>query len=353
MYQDIHVEELLSKKSGIPLVDLRSPGEYHEATIPGACNIYLLDNIERALVGTVYKNEGPEKAREMAMEILAPRLPVFYYAFKKIAHDKEVIIFCWRGGDRSHFAGCILDAMGYKVYRLVGGYKAYRRYVLQYLEREMLPLRAVVINGLTGVGKTDVLRELSVRGYPVLDLEGLAGHRGSVFGKIGQPPSPSQKMFESLIVTELQKAESYGIFIVECESRRLGNLYVPGSVMNTMQRGYRILLYAPVEERIKRILRDYAPGGSDNLEALHEAINRLGKYLGKSKTAELHEWLSQGNISGVIEFLLSQYYDPLYKYPDGPSLEYELSINTDNMEKAVQKIEKFIKELAEFHDPRR
>jgi tRNA 2-selenouridine synthase len=353
MYKDIDIDELLSRMAGIPLIDLRSPGEYREVTIPGACNIPLLDNIERALVGTVHKNEGPERAREMAMEILAPKLPSFVYAFKKLAPKKEVIIFCWRGGDRSHFAGCILDAMGYKVYRLLGGFKAYRRYVLQYLDRELLPLRAVVVHGLTGVGKTDVLLELQKRGYPVLDLEGLARHRGSVFGKIGQPPSPGQKMFESLIAAELQKAESYGIFIVECESRRLGNLYVPGSVMNTMQRGYRILLYAPVKTRIKRILRDYAPGGNDNLAALQEAVSRLAKYLGKSKVAELNDWLSRGNISGVIGFLLLQYYDPLYKYPDGPSDKYDLSVNTDNLERAVQKIETFIGGLAEFKDPRR
>ncbi len=350
MYLDIDVQEALNRaEAGIPLVDLRSHGEYVEATIPGAYNIPLLDNVERSLVGITHKKEGAERARELAMEILSPRLPYFIYAFKQLAAPgKEVVIFCWRGGERSHFAGCLLDAMGFKVYRIRGGYKAYRRYVLAYLDREILPHRAVVVYGLTGVGKTDILQELKRRGYPVLDLETLAAHRGSVFGKIGQPPSPSQKMFEALIERELRIAENRGFFLVECESKRLGKLLVPDLLLNTMQNGYRILLYASLQARVDRIMRDYAAGPDNNKTALQEAVVRLTKYLGKSKVAELNGWLERGLVSRVVEYLLLHYYDPLYKYPGGPSSRYHLSVNTENLQKAVKEITDFINRLPEY-----
>ncbi|WP_347490898.1 tRNA 2-selenouridine(34) synthase MnmH [Desulfoscipio sp. XC116] len=348
MYINVDAYQALHEADSFPIVDLRSPGEYSEATIPGAYNIPLLDNIERALVGTVHKEQGPDKARDLAMEILAPRLPAFIKSFQKKAPDKKVVIFCWRGGDRSHFAGSILDAMGFKVYRIVGGFKAYRRLVVEYLDRESLSLRAVVLHGLTGVGKTDLLIALKDMGYPVLDLEGLARHRGSVFGKIGQPPSPGQKMFEALIERELRKAEECGIFLVECESRRLGNLYLPDALLSSMQKGCRILLYASVDNRVRRIIRDYTGGEPGNLASLQNAITRLAKYLGKDKVAELNRWLSMGNIEDVVSFLLDRYYDPLYKYPSQPSEEYDLSVNIDNMTDAVQKVSNFIIKLPEY-----
>ncbi|TYO97863.1 tRNA 2-selenouridine(34) synthase MnmH [Desulfallas thermosapovorans] len=352
MYINVDIHQALYEIADVPMVDLRSPGEYAEATIPGAYNIPLLDNIERALVGTVHKNQGPGKARELAMEIVAPRLPVFIRSFQSIAPDKEVIIFCWRGGDRSHFAGSILDAMGFKVYRIVGGFKAHRRLVVAYFDREKLPLRAVVTHGLTGVGKTDLLLALKDMGYPVLDLEGLARHRGSVFGKIGQPPSPKQKMFEALIERELRGAEKTGIFLVECESKRLGSLYVPDAVLNNMQEGHRILLYAPVNVRVQRIIKDYAVGGPGNLVALQGAIARLTKYLGKNNVARLNQELAAGNAEEVISYLLHRYYDPLYKYPDQPSDAYDLSINTENMSQAIKKVSDFINGLPEYTTPR-
>lgn len=342
MYRDIDAEELLQKITDIPLVDLRSPAEYNQATIPGAYNIPLLDTIERALVGIAYQRQGPAKAREIALDLVAPKLPVLMQSFKKLAVHKEIIIFCWRGGDRSHFAGFLLDAMGYKVYRLKGGYKAFRKNEFQYLNQDTLPLRAVVLHGLTGVGKTELLRELQKQGCPVLDLEGLARHRGSVFGKIGQPPSPSQKMFESLVARELRRAQNCGFFVVECESKKLGNLYVPGVVMQTMARGYNILLYASINSRIRRIKRDYINGEDQDLCPLQMAINRLGKYIGFKKVEELNQFLKQGEIDKVINFLLRNYYDPLYKYPDEPSKSYHLSLDNNDVEQSVPLMMDFI-----------
>ena len=348
MYIDKDIRELIiASENQVPMVDLRSPGEFMEATIPGSYNVPLLDNVERSLVGKAHKLQGPDRARELAMEIVAPKLPRFVYTIKKIALNDEVNVFCWRGGDRSHFAGCILDAMGIKVNRIIGGFKSYRRYIIEYLSRA-LPHRAIVIHGLTGVGKTDLLLELERNGCPVLDLEGLASHRGSVFGKIGQPASPGQKMFEALIQDNLRRAEKTGVFLVECESKRLGNLFVPDTVLDSMRCGYRVLAYAPLELRVQRIKRDYFTGTKGNPQALHEAIKRLAKYLGNSKVEELNKLLDRGEVELVIEFLLTDYYDPLYKYPCGPDHHYDLSVQVKDAAQTAQVISKWLNQLPEY-----
>jgi len=348
MYRDRDIREVINESGNrIPTVDLRSPGEFKEATIPGSYNVPLLDNVERALVGKAHKHEGPDRARELAMEIVAPKLPRFVETIKSIAPGGEVNIFCWRGGDRSRFAGCILDAMGVKVNRIKGGFKSYRHYVIEYMGRE-LPHRAIVLHGLTGVGKTDLLMELKRSGYPVLDLEGLAAHRGSVFGKIGQPPSPGQKMFEAEIQDRLRRAEKTGVFLVECESKRLGNLFVPDTVLNAMHRGYRVLAYAPVALRVRRIKRDYFAETEENPQALREAIQRLSRYLGGSKVEELNKWLDCGEVEQVIEFLLAHYYDPLYKYPCGPDNDYDLSVQVKDVAQATEVIGKWLDQLPEY-----
>ena len=354
MYRDKDITEVLYAKSGHAplLVDLRSPGEYRESTIPGALNVPLLDNVERSLVGIAYKQDGPGKARELAMEIVAPRLPQFIYDFKNIAPDRVVTVFCWRGGERSHFAGCILDAVGFKVNRVRGGIKAYRRHVLKYFCRE-LPHRAVVVYGLTGVGKTDLLLKLKDRGFPVLDLEGLAAHRGSVFGKIGQPPSPGQKMFEALIEYNLRRAEKNGFFLVECESRRLGNLFVPGSILQAMHNGYRFLAYAPLRVRVERIKRAYINGIAGSSSAFRDAVARLTKYIGKNRVVELNKWLDDGEFDKVVEFLLEHYYDPLYKYPSCPHENYDLSVNMENVEEAARVIGSRLNSLLGHQGPGR
>lgn len=349
MLKDISAEEAF-KLSEKVILDVRSPGEYAQATVPGAINIPLLDNVERSLVGITYKQKGPEAARYLAMEIVSPKLPSIVNAVKQAAGGKAIVLFCWRGGERSLFMANILGFMGFKVYRVVGGFKAYRGFVRNYLERESLPLKAVVLHGLTGVGKTEIIELLAEKGIPVLDLEGLARHRGSVFGKIGMPPSPSQKMFEALIVEELKKAERFGVFVVECESRRLGNLLVPQSVMHTMKEGYNVLLYASMESRVNRIKRIYAAQGADAAQSLQRAISRLTKYLGRKKVAELNEEIEKGKIEHVIRFLLTDYYDPLYGYPHVPSDEYDLCLDTTDIPKVVEQLKTFICRLPEYGD---
>lgn len=345
MHKEITVPEALSL-NGAVLVDVRSEAEFAEATIPGAVNIPLLDNVQRALVGAAYKERGAQFARRLGLELTAPRLPRMVACFGRLAAGRPVVLFCWRGGLRSQFTAGLLEVMGFLVYRILGGYKAYRRYVNEYLGRESLPLRAVVLHGLTGVGKTRLLKALAKTGVPVLDLEGLAAHRGSVYGKIGMPPSPSQKMFEGLIVQALRLAEAGGVFVVECESRRLGRLLVPPAVFKSIQGGFRVLLYDTLENRVRRIREDYTAGPDGNVEALQKATAALEKYLGRQRVADLNRELAGRNFDRVFSDLLTGYYDPLYKYPAGPSDDYHLSVDMSGFESAVDRVRRFVLSLS-------
>ncbi|GBF32779.1 selenophosphate-dependent tRNA 2-selenouridine synthase [Desulfocucumis palustris] len=350
MAKDIKIEDAFNMP-GATLVDVRSENEYNEDTIPGAVNIPLLNNEERAMVGTVYKRENPVKARRLGLNLISPRLPAMLREYEqKASNGRDVVLFCWRGGLRSQFVTYMLDLMGFNVYRVAGGYKSYRKYINSYLERE-LPHRAVVIHGLTGVGKTEVLKGLEARGLPVLDLEGLACHRGSVFGKIGMPLSPSQKKFESMIVKNFVASAKQGVFVVECESKRLGRLLVPQSVINSMKMGYNILLYASIQERIHRSVKEYVSGSDANMQSLVEAIQSITRYLGNAKADKLVNLLREKKYEDAVEILLLDYYDPLYKYPNGPDSSYHLSVDTGNINRAVDVVAEFVAGLPEYGIP--
>ena len=348
MYNNITMEKALEDADTL-WVDVRSEGEFFEDTVPFAINIPLLNNEERVLVGTVYKQEGQEEARRLGFQLVAPKLPNMIEKYARAAENKKITVFCWRGGARSEAVASLLDDLGFKVSRVLGGYKAYRRLVFKFFDRTVLPWKAVVLHGLTGVGKTEVIARLSSEGIPALDLEGLAEHRGSVYGKIGLPPSPSQKKFESRIFEFFRSYGRVGIFIVECESRRLGKLLVPDALMSSMRQGYDILLYAGLKERVERIERVYANNIECNIENLHEATNHLTRHMGNLKTAELNKLLNDKKIKKFVECLLTDYYDPLYKYPEGPSDKYVLSVNSSNVDEAVVAIKNFVTSLPENH----
>lgn len=351
MYQDIDIKEALCMKDAL-FIDVRSEDEYFDATIPGAVNIPVFDNIERAAVGTAYRQQGPDHARRIGLELISKKLLLKVEAVDNIAGSKKKInVFCWRGGQRSQFMASLLDAMGYSVYRVKGGYKAYRNYVNEYLNREELCQRAVVLYGLTGVGKTDILELLDKKGAPVLDLEGLARHRGSVYGKIGMPPSPSQKTFESSLVQFLKKAEEDGVFLIECESRRIGNLILPVVLMNTMKKGYQVLIYTDLEKRVERIMQVYTRGAENNIGALKSATLALANRLGTARVNELNRMLDEQKFEAVFTFLLKNYYDPLYKYPDHESDEYDLNVDSTDVEKAAGVVYEYIKSLPEYKSP--
>ncbi len=351
MYHDISIEEALALKNRkVNFIDLRSEKEYQEDAIPGAINIPIFNNEERAKIGTTYKQIGVEEAKKLGLDIVGPKLSRIYSEIRELSKDKPIVLYCWRGGMRSKYMASMLDSMGLYVRRIIGGYKAYRRTVHDYLYREQLPHRAVVLCGLTGVSKTHILKRLEKMGTPVLDLEELANHRGSVYGKIAMPPSPSQKKFETNIAEKLTQYEQCNYFIAECESRRIGQLLVPPAVMNSLRNGYKILIYAKLSTRVNRIIHDYTNGPNYNIDELQTATSKLTKYLGTKKVEELNVMLAEQKFEEVFTYLLANYYDRLYKYPEGPDKDFDLCVDSEDLDLAAERIHAYLKRLPGYKD---
>lgn len=319
-------------------IDLRSPVEYEEAHIPGAINIPIFEDEERALIGTIYKEKSPEQAVDEGFSLVAPKLPEIQQRIKKLSKEYNVVLYCWRGGMRSQSISQVLALLGNTHYRLIDGYKSFRQYVLDFFN-EPFPQKIIVLHGLTGVGKTELLDKLKSEGLPAIDLEGLAQNRGSVFGHVGMGKAPSQKQFEGWLFLLCHRFRNQPCLMVECESKRVGNIILPANFFAAMQMGRRILIYDSMENRIKRLIATYTlEENPDNLPRLAKAIERLRQRLGHTKVNHLLQALEERDYLTVVEQLLVDYYDPLYRYPDGPSPGYELSLNSGLHEETYEKL---------------
>lgn len=344
MITNIDIDEALITEHAV-FIDVRSPKEFEEDHIPGAVNIPLYQNEEREQIGTVYKKTGPKEARKLGLEIVAPKLPDLVKTIEEISKQGKPVLYCWRGGMRSLSLATVLDLMNIHVYRLKGGYKHFRRWVYDFFQQESLPYKIFVLHGLTGTGKTEVIKKLSCLGAAVVDLEGLANHKGSVFGSVGLAEQPSQKYFESMVYYHLLQNRKKKFLVVECESRRIGRLIIPQVFFEGMKNGRHILIYDTMENRINRIMCDYDV--NNNREALIEGLCHLKRCLGGEKISRLTGMLQEGKYESVIEDLLVNYYDVLYKYPDQPSTRYELSINSYQPEQAAKEIFSYLSQISQ------
>lgn len=340
MFQDITIEELLAKRASgeIATIDVRSPSEYRSASIPGSLNIPLFDDAQRAEVGTLYTQVGVEEAKERGLQIASAKLPEFIRQFKEIEGQKAV--FCWRGGMRSRTTATVLDLMGIRAYRLSGGFRAYRRWVVEQLEHFDLKARAIVLGGNTGNGKTAILHRLLQEGYPVVDLEGMAGHRGSVFGGIGVEVC-NQKSFDSLLLEKLLQVGSGPYLLIEAESKRIGRVEVPAFLMDAKERGLQLRVSLPIEERVRHILEDYRP--EENAEACMASFLRVKEHIHQPIAAEIHRLMTLGEYAGAVRMLLESYYDPKYDYSsDRLKAENTTLIEADTAEQAARRIKEIL-----------
>lgn len=285
-------------------VDVRSPKEFEEDHIPGAINIPLFSNEERAIVGTIYKQESKDLAIDKGLEFLSTKLPEMVQKYKEI--KGPICIYCARGGMRSGSITSLLKSIGFNVIKLKEGYKDYRRFVREQLEQITIP-KLVVIYGYTGSGKTELLNKLPNS----LDLEGLAGHRGSIFGDINLKPH-SQKKFDSLLLKRLIELKDEKVVFTEGESRRIGRILIHEKVWKQMQKSVNCELVVPIQERIDRIEGEYFKGVDPLL--IKEKLHLIQKYLGKKKVEEISNYLDQGNKKEAIRICLVDYYDKLYDH---------------------------------------
>ncbi len=291
----------------LPLVDARSEGEFAQSHIPGAINIPILNNAERIQVGTLYKQAGPEKATLKGFELVGPRFHLIQREALRNFPNKKVMLYCWRGGMRSQILSWLLTQVGFEVYRLAGGYKTYRTFTFNEVRK---PYPLLVLGGKTGAAKTVLLQKLKERGEQVVDLEGLANHKGSSFGAIGLPGQPTVEQFENLLAEQLRKIQPDRAIWVENESRRIGRIILPDPFFLQMTQSPRIEIEKTDTERIAHIAREYA--GLDQVE-LSDAVLRLQKRLGGDRTKQAVEAI-QANQPEIWIPILLQYYDKTYSY---------------------------------------
>ncbi|GAA0604024.1 tRNA 2-selenouridine(34) synthase MnmH [Virgibacillus siamensis] len=343
MFQDITLNELLDQQSKPhSVIDVRSPNEYHDATIPGSINIPVFNDEERAEVGTLYKQVSQEAAKKRGLEIFSAKLPQFMEQFNQINAPKTV--FCWRGGMRSKTAATVLDLMGMDVHRLKGGYRTYRQWVVSSLENMDFKPAVYVLNGNTGSGKTILLNELAKKGYPMIDLEAMAGHRGSIFGQIGLNPH-NQKKFDSLLMREVRRLQDAPFVFIEGESRRIGKVTIPEFLYTKKEQGMQLFIDLPIDERVRNILDDYQPWNSP--DEFLDAFRRIKKRIHTPIAAEIDQDLQNGMYHDAVKLLLEYYYDPRYEhaakqYPENKTI----NLHADDNEDARRKVESMILEAA-------
>ncbi len=340
------MSEALNREDSF-FIDVRSPKEFNREKIPGAVNIALFNDEEHKELGIIYKIDGALAAKRKGLEFASSKLTRLVDHISHITHNKIPILYCWRGGLRSLSLSQILYLCGIPALRLKGGYKSYRRLIYNSLCNYRLRPKPVVLHGLTGTGKTLIINRLLWKGYPVIDLEGLALHRGSTFGKIGFNDNRTQKDFEAMLWTQLEENKSSPFIVIEKEGRKIGPLFVPPFLSRSLEEGVHILLEAPLEVRAKIILDEYIKTEitSQQKEEYIKGINSLSPRLGKKMTKQLMSLIEGGDFYEAILILCRDYYDLLYLDARADRYKYSAIIDTSSIASAIDKITDFIDHL--------
>jgi len=291
----------------IPIIDVRAPEEYLQGHIPGAINLPLFDDDERAAVGITYTRTGRDAAMLKGLEISGPKLQDFVRQAKKITSTGELLLHCWRGGMRSEAMAWLFTFSGIKTTVLEGGYKAYRRYIRQSFTNGQ---QVLVLGGMTGSGKTETLKHLSSLGEQVLDLEALAHHKGSAFGALGQADQPTNEQFENDLAHQWLALDSRKPVWIEDESRNIGKVIIPEQLFIKMSTAPLAFIDIPFEIRVERLMKEY--GGFD-AAMLSSLIDRISKRIGGDIANSAKISLRQGDIKNAVSIVLA-YYDKTYQY---------------------------------------
>ncbi|HXC05473.1 MAG TPA: tRNA 2-selenouridine(34) synthase MnmH [Bacteroidia bacterium] len=308
MSLSLPITDFLLASVQIPVIDVRSPGEFDRGHIPGAHNIPLFTNEERARVGTVYKKQGKDDAVLLGLELVGPKMVSFVREARALAVNNKVLVHCWRGGMRSGSFAWLLQTAGLETTTLKQGYKAYRRHVLNSFS---FPFQLIVLGGETGSGKTEILSRLKEQGEQVVDLEALANHKGSAFGALGQQPQPAVEQFENLLYTELNLLDKHKRIWVEDESKSIGRVFIPPHFWVRMKEAPLLKVEIPKAIRVQRLLHEY---GNFTIAELEAAVLRIQKRLGGLATKQCMEALQVGDLQTVTEITLA-YYDKAYNHP--------------------------------------
>ena len=330
------------------IIDVRSPAEFAEDHIPGAVNLPVLSNEERHIVGTQYKQVSTFTARRMGAAHISRNVAGHleeYFADK--APASQFLIYCWRGGMRSGSMATIISQVGWRTHVLSGGYKNWRRKVVNELRNSQAPLNIILLDGQTGSAKTEVLTRAEKLGIQILDLEGLAAHRGSVFGAMQDTAQPSQKRFESLLWDRLSHLDVNKPILVEAESNHIGAREIPSRIWASMLTAQHIVIEAPAKSRATFLVETYKDIISDRA-ALQTSINRLSQYHSSQTIEAWHEMVMAEGFVSLAHELMVEHYDPLYgrsgarrSHPPLNSIELQGMAETD-LDAAAQKVKTII-----------
>jgi len=307
MVEQVGIEQFLSISENVQLIDVRSPKEYEKAHIPRAISLPLFSNEERALVGTCYKNEGRDTAIILGLKLVGPKLEHFAKKARELALNNHLAVHCWRGGMRSSSMAWLFSTVGIKTAVLEGGYKAYRRYIKRQFAKQT---QLVVLGGMTGSGKTEILRELAHVGHQVVDLEGLANHKGSAFGGLGQKEQGSTEQFENDLYEVWKTFDFDKPIWLEDESKTIGKIWLPDELYEKMRTCMVISVEIPIEQRVNWLLTEYGEFPSADLK---NGILKIKKRLGGDNSKLAIDSIDDGNIKKAIEIVL-RYYDKAYRF---------------------------------------
>ena len=289
----------------MPIIDVRSPSEYIKGHASGAISIPLFSDEQRAEIGTIYKKKGSKKAIRLGLEYVGPRMHKIVDKVDKLRKNSDIEIYCWRGGMRSQSVEWLLKTAGHKVNRWKGGYKAYRNRVLE-LWGQQRPY--LVLSGLTGCAKTEILREMLLLGSSIIDLEGNANHKGSAFGHIGELSQPTVEQFENDTSIELNNLNNVKRIWIEDESRSIGRIWLQNSFFDIKKRSPIVLIERNREERISHLVSLYGKADPNQLEV---GFYQIAKRLGHQNAKKAAEFVSSGKLDLAADIAL-HYYDKTY-----------------------------------------
>jgi tRNA 2-selenouridine synthase len=319
------VGDFLSQSKGKLIVDVRAPIEFDKGHVPNAVNIPLFEDSERAEIGTLYKQQGKDTAVNRGLEIVSPKMTVFVNTVKTLAQDKKVFVYCFRGGMRSNSFAWLMNTAGLDACIMKGGYKAFRNFVLSDFEHER---KFILLGGRTGSGKTDLLKELRALQTQVIDLEGIANHKGSAFGGINEKKQNPQQVFEHELFHQLSLIDPAEVTVLEDEAQAIGYNKLPQALWKQMAKATIIKMEIPFDLRIEKLVNDYA---TVDIDALKHCVLKISQQLGSLNTRLCMEHLDAGNLHEVARLSL-MYYDRAYEFSYEKKKQPIIMLPSDTMD---------------------
>lgn len=343
--KSLPIFNFLKESVGHIIIDVRAPIEFKKGHIANAINVPLFEDIERAEIGTLYKQQGKDIAVTRGLEIVSPKLVPFVNQVKKLSSSKKIFVYCFRGGMRSNSFAWLMNTSGLDATILEGGYKNYRNHVLNYFEREK---KIVVLGGMTGSGKTDLLKNIKHDNFQIIDLEALANHKGSAFGSINEEKQNPQQVFENNLFYALNLLDEDKHILVEDESQSIGFNKIPRGFWLQMKKAPIIKLEVPFELRVQKLVQDYT---TTNIEALKICIKKIEQNLGTQNANLCLNYLDENNLTEVARLTL-KYYDKAYSFTYNKKTSQQiipLVLDTMNIEENALKLKMALKSLTIYN----